>query len=181
MRKVVLALLLTACGTEDQESIEYRPQYNDTSTSDLLENVKIDPLLRQHVYDFVFTCDQHESTSSRCKRNLAKLDSVKTVESIDYGDSAVGVCITIESGFRFIQIESDGSYINSLAMKSLVFHELGHCLLDLEHSNVIDDIMYPILVDPERLLTRWHDLVDRLLSQEPGVYIYDGHSDRMGE
>lgn len=179
LRALILATIITACGTDEQESVEYRPQYNDTSTFNLLEKVKVDRQLRQHVYDFVFTCDQQELTAARCHRNLARLDSVILVESISYSDQAVGVCTTIANGFRFIQIEIGSADINSLAMKSLIFHELGHCLLDLEHNNVIADIMYPMLVDPEKLPDKWHDIIDRLFKQEPGLYIHNGHSDSI--
>ena len=47
--------------------------------------------------------------------------------------------------YRVIQISMQ---VDPANLKRLMFHELGHCILDLCHSTQVKDIMYPSVVTP---------------------------------
>lgn len=72
----------------------------------------------------------------------------------------VGLCTSYEEGSRKIEIDPDyWQSVNALGKEQLVFHELGHCALNLDHnSNMLDlheagmipaSIMYPYVFGEE--------------------------------
>ena len=49
-----------------------------------------------------------------------------------------GVCLVYSNGYREIQINSDYWYSYTPEQKEqLVYHELGHCVLNKEHDNTL--------------------------------------------
>lgn len=64
--------------------------------------------------------------------------------------NAVGMCLEWSNGTREIHIDPDyWNKVGEYGREELVFHELGHCALGLEHDNTLLDsgiptsIMYP--------------------------------------
>lgn len=85
----------------------------------------------------------------------------------EYGSSPeyIGVCF-FHSLFtvRTIYIrQSDWEhYTDERFRKIIIFHELGHCALNLEHENNTESLMFPNLIFDKFLRTDWDTLVDEL-------------------
>jgi hypothetical protein len=160
MRRIVLAFLFTASGANAAviDSPESR------SLGFLTDSVEVTKEIRHHLYEFVHWC-ANTLRSEICKHNLRSLISVK-VMPFDRDDDAIGVCWRCGSGKRYVQIKEGYTDSDSMLMKSIAYHEFGHCLLDLNHQDGLN-IMRPNVVDPEQSGTKWHLLLDKLKSQEP--------------
>ena len=58
----------------------------------------------------------------------------------------VGVCITTKDGHKTVHIDPDRTNgLNKTQMEILVYHELGHCALDLDHYNKMKG-KYPVSI-----------------------------------
>lgn len=70
---------------------------------------------------------------------------------LDY--PTVGVCIKYTNGYKEIQIDPDAWLeYDEYYREELIFHELGHCILDREHDNSVIEgyripksVMYPFI------------------------------------
>jgi hypothetical protein len=95
----------------------------------------------------------------------------------DLKDSIAGICYYYGSGSSMNYIEIDKeifSNYNDLGREELIFHELGHCIFDREHSDqrmnskgysVPDSIMYPYTFGDswyyEQNLTHYYDELEK--------------------
>jgi hypothetical protein len=119
MRYIVLLLsfLSLACGQQQRSDI--------TQASPMFSGV--DPVLQ--VYLDRFTADTGVSTSGI------------TAGFTDLGGNLDGECVMDGQGHREIRIDqSDYNQMsgNDALVEQLVYHELGHCALYLQHINVCD-------------------------------------------
>jgi hypothetical protein len=79
----------------------------------------------------------------------------------------VGVCITSVRWVGFTPqiirtIKIGGMYDNDVLMTAIMYHELGHCVYGLDHTNNPDDLMYPEI--------DWGISKDKLLVQMIGMF-----------
>lgn len=152
---VILLLLLlpgcTSCGTTPPP-LTYKPI--------------IDSRVEGYVTDFLTDLDSRHLLDGI-------VDEFMSLRSITLGkpgiEGAIGVCYI---GYTSRQIILDEGYVASeLTWKTLVYHELGHCLLNMDHypsesKTDIDtevDIMntqIPLLLDSE-----WEGLVNKFLDR----------------
>ena len=125
------ALLLSACGAEESLQFSRRPQ--DISFDQYLISA-VDPQIRPHFVEFIEFCKlSSKSDSDVCLANLSKLKNIrlKSGALVESNPTVIGLCeISID---RTVTIRSDFFDHRSIAFKALVWHELGHCLLDLDH------------------------------------------------
>lgn len=134
MNKLLSVVLLTGCGS--LPIIEEIPL-----------NTEIAPELQPYVDDFMLSC-KFEGTEDTCLKNIKRIKAIKLANAEDLeaapsGRKPAGVCeITSylggsHNGIIYIQKEYfEGLENLEIAKKSLLFHELGHCLINMDH---IDD------------------------------------------
>jgi len=128
---IVSAFLLTACGAE--ETLHVSRGQRDISFDRHLESA-VDAPIRPHLVEFVEFCKlSSQSDSDTCLANLPKLKNVRLKSGVldPANPTVIGLCeMAID---RTVTIRSDFFDHRSIAFKALVWHELGHCLLDLDH------------------------------------------------
>jgi hypothetical protein len=130
LSKIILIFALTvSCGTED---LLYPAPSNAS------------PELYPYYLKFIQELASRKLVPKRNVRQIVWTDK-------DLGQDVIGTCETWESTmprlytYRIVRIKREGT---GEVLDRLVFHELGHCMLDLSHSCDGDDIMYPHVVSP---------------------------------
>ena len=71
---------------------------------------------------------------------------IENFSSTPTGPIQVGVCV--HGGFplgRYVEISA--AYKDSIYLPNIVYHELGHCSLDIRHYTAVTDIMNPNISD----------------------------------
>lgn len=99
------------------------------------------------------------------------LKSITTVDDLRT-ENVVGVCIdyfnerTGETVYREIQIRRKD--YSDVCLRNLMFHELGHCILNLEHTEPNSGtIMQPSFsCSDEEILYNWPNKVRQLFGEE---------------
>lgn len=121
-------------------------------------------VIKGHVREFLSYTDNYR-VQDIVLNNLSDLEGIY-IEKIPepYDEGAVGLCL-VAVFFPKRIIYLDPAFIQAYPelTRTLVFHELGHCLLDLEHSEDRVDIMYPTL--PTIPDTDWSGAVDRIFKR----------------
>jgi len=171
---IILSLFLTACGSLDDEKTVSPPpstKYDKENTQQrminhLFTNVKVDKELYSHVVEFVSMCSLVGGEFTiQCEKRLLALNKVEYVDAFNDSPNVVGRCfygITL-SVPRTVQILKGFADVDSLSMKGLVFHELGHCLLGQDHTTVNSlDLMNPYMMEEEDYGSYWKILVKKL-------------------
>ena len=111
MRLLVL-IILVSCGKSD---------FVKNSTEDHDKDYSIDSAFIEYVDSF--------------KQDFNRDFKIK-ISFDDRESSIAGTCYTYTDGYREIKIDRDyWNSINSNAKEQLIYHELGHCILDLGHND----------------------------------------------
>lgn len=126
---------------------------------------KIPQKIRPHFAEFFQYCEiSSQSNSDLCHQNIKYLSTVsmKGEQIASDKPNTVGICRI--GGYREIILRSDVYPINSLSFKILVWHELGHCLLDLDHVSEADrsSVMNPFILWESELVNNWPYFVSDL-------------------
>jgi hypothetical protein len=154
MRSLLLTAFIgacVACGTNDSQV--------PAPTADLIERPAIDSEVKGYVDMFMADC---EARRTDCKENLAKILEIRVVTIPDLNpkddEVTVGLCY---DGFFFKRI-----HINKIAlayhgryMQTLIYHELGHCMYNLDHEEKLDMIMSPVMPSIVTLVQNWNLLL----------------------
>lgn len=115
---ILSTLLLSACGQQLQ-------------SADPRTVVGVDE-------EFIHYVDYYKSL-----KPSGKLDYDIPIAFVKLEGNVVGLCTRWSNGYRQIQIDPDYWAIAPERFKvSLIFHELGHCDLNRDHSPYISSIMY---------------------------------------
>lgn len=127
---LISSIAISACGAE------YKPTvFQMIGFSDFLEQ-KVDVDARPHFAEFVEYCKSSSSALQKtCLKNLTRFSSLR-IESgpIAENTQIVGLCfVSVDGKERRVLIRGDVFDSESLSFKDLIWHELGHCLLDLPH------------------------------------------------
>lgn len=149
-----LAISVLGCGT-----------YENNVPIQAAETEASDDYLAGYVSEFYDICQQF-SASNRCRENKQKLKYIKFVDSfdssVDPSGSVAGVCWW-KKNTRRIEIKKDAVPTGSWQERGLVFHELGHCLLDLGHSNPENKmIMNPYVLSERTYGLNWERMESEL-------------------
>lgn len=180
---VCIALLLTSCGTTDQDSPSRKenspPAATPTAVPDkikqrmmnwLVKYVSVDNELYPHVAEFVAYCSSVGGEfTDQCEKRLMALEKVEMVDAFENAPRVVGRCFYGEFLFvpRTVQVLRGFVNSNSLTMKGLVFHELGHCLLGQDHVDESKlDMMTPYLMLESDYGKHWKVLVEGLFNSK---------------
>ncbi|NBW56901.1 hypothetical protein EBR43_03790, partial [bacterium] len=179
---ISVIFFLNGCGSTDQDVASKQPDSPTIAATPvnekvkqrmmnwLLKNVSIDNELYPHVAEFVAYCSSVGGEfTTQCEKRLAALDKVETVDAFEDSPRIVGRCYYGESlsAPRTVQVLKGFVNSNSLSMKGLVFHELGHCLLGQDHvdQNKID-IMTPYIMRESEYGAYWKILVEGLFDSK---------------
>lgn len=181
--KVISAIFfLTGCGSIDQDSPAKQPPTPTIPSTPVNEKVKqrmmnwllkyvsVDNELYPHVAEFVAYCSSIGGEfTTQCEKRLMVLDKVEAVDAFEDSPRVVGRCYYGESLLvpRTVQVLKGFVNSNSLSMKGLVFHELGHCLLGQDHvdQNKVD-LMIPYMMQESEYGTYWKILVEGLFDSK---------------
>ena len=127
-------------------------------------HTQVDDELKPYYEQFV-----NDAGIRRTKLNTG-LETVKVVNEIespdkDKGTRVIGVCIWhyYDNGVAVRNIEIVKSLLSDpIQLRLVVYHELGHCLLNLDHTpNNSKQIMDPISnLSDEYVTQNWNDLVN---------------------
>ena len=162
---ITYTLLVSACGAEnglhisrDRKSISF-DQYLISA---------VDAPIRPHFAEFIEFCKlSSQDNADTCLANLNKLKNVRLKPGViePSNPHIIGVC---EIGIdRSITLRSDFFDHRSIAFKALVWHELGHCLLDLDHIDGEDNhIMNSNMPNVKTLQSSWSSFVKDLFESK---------------
>jgi hypothetical protein len=164
MKTIITSLLVTilvGCGTNDPNPVLI-PTANEGG-----DQTVSDSYLTDYVKHFYGLCVQ-TTAANRCEENLRKLKSIKFVDGFDDqtdpNGSVAGVCWWTRSSRR-VEIKKNIAKTGSMQERGLIFHELGHCLLDLGHANPESKMMMsPYLFDEKTYVTNWDRLQKELFA-----------------
>jgi hypothetical protein len=152
-------LLAMSCGCGGYEvSMDYMPPSMEPIS---------DPRLHAILSDFMDQCRIHDNRL--CEKRLPRLMRMRFGEPEDIGQSPnqalerVGVC------FEYVGLMGNKSYEvvlrnkewSEVALRAIGFHELGHCLLNRQHSH---GIMSPIQMDDENYIRDWDVMMEELFN-----------------
>jgi len=155
---ILLASTLIGCGT-DQDLVLSTEKIKPEEKKEQQE--KSDPYLEQYLKHFYGICIQ-TTAANRCGENLKKLKSINFVDSFDQKTDPDGVVAGVCWWSRFerkIEIKRKVAEPGSMRERALIFHELGHCLLDLGHSDPKTMmLMNPYLFDEKTYASSWSRL-----------------------
>jgi len=147
-----------ACGT--QELFESTPPY--TTPVNKTYKTEIDEILYPFVAMFLKDC---EARRTDCKKKLERIKEIKVIDMPDLNESdneiVIGLCYDTLLNRRVhinrIIIDFSNQYL-----QALMYHELGHCMYNLDHLKQPDKIMSPEMPSLLVLMSQWEELVEEL-------------------
>lgn len=147
----LIAILSYSCGTD---IIDGR-----VNKSKKIEEVVPEQAIKI-VKDFIYNC-QESDFADICNKNLKNLTLFKFTDSdIDSQPMVVGACFIYGSslkhpnGKREIVIK-DVYDRDTYSFRALIWHELGHCLANMNHMNSNLHIMMPNMLDEDLYMANW--------------------------
>lgn len=164
MKTVLLALpLLISCGS-DKDVVRIQTQTPQTFSGDPI--ISTDEELGLIVSEFY-------ASASWLKKPVNR--SIKSIQFVDsMPDDAVGLCYAFvysngKPYFRKIEIlKSFWDTATPQTKRVLVYHELGHCALDLNHKPVNSPtIMAPYVLSDKVSTLSWYFLVKGMFETQP--------------
>lgn len=167
------ACMLVACGTQETVTTTLRnpTEPTDKPTKPTETN---DSRIQKYVDEFKQRCI--DLNHRACLKRWTRLESVLFVErsviqNEPGSENRVGVCYVWEDGNKRlvkakVQILQDIEW-NDEELKGLVYHELGHCALGLDHTNGTKGhptIMNPYLYHAMIYIEFWEQMVSELFA-----------------
>jgi len=169
MKKLIILLLLSSCSVEDQPiypSPEPPKPYSPIANTD--ESV------RKYVKEFKHICDIRPS--SLCLSRWPQLESVtvvniETLRKDSNGEQWAGVCWQwtdgngklVKASIQVLDDDGYGNKWNADSLRGLMFHELSHCLLDMDHTPSPESnpkMMNPFLYPTQIYIDNWDKMVE---------------------
>lgn len=164
------AIMNVSCGTEvvdkttpvTSERPDNQPSYDEMPNE-----------IKPHFSEFLEYCKSSQpSDKDTCSKNLESFYGIVFQEHPIFKEKpeVIGTCQVYEANgkpyARKITISKKMKDYKSLQFKSLIWHELGHCLLDLDHIpfNKAVHMMNPSLMPEIELGKRWSYLVSTFFS-----------------
>lgn len=174
LTKVILiaTLVASSCGSTESDNPKSKDRtYNEVHRDYYLPELNIDSRLEGFVQEFVAEAD---------KRNANHLDVelIRTLKFAKLGDDIAGVCRTwrwaVGEGISHLEIMVDEEFKSlkpEWMVRALLFHEMGHCLLRLEHSEEEPRvIMHPRLQRNNYYEKNWKWLLDDLFKGTKAMF-----------
>lgn len=147
-----------ACGT-GEEPLPKEPKTTATPRP-VQDGPAIDKELQYYVDLFIDDCEVRRKD---CKMRLSWLKEIKVVEMEDKDKTDQAVTV----GLCYLSIFSRRVHINKVALEyssryvqTLVYHELGHCMYDLDHEEKPDMLMSEMMPSMAVIFRDWNHLLD---------------------
>jgi hypothetical protein len=157
---LVIYVALAACGVEHPET---RVLYVSTKDAEL---DKVDDNIRPHVAEFLQYCRMTEY-AEKCAVNFSNTIDIVMKKRVSPNDpDVVGVCIVYDNNLRRVIVTSSRYDLESLEFKILVWHELGHCLMEMPHVEDRLHIMNPSMLSDDDMFENWEMLIRDFLYSE---------------
>ena len=170
MRKLtclMFVILSVSCGPGNSDSYDVA-DFGITGFNGYVEEEA-----RPNFMEFVELCMQ-SARADVCRSNLKKLQSITLEDKLlEVDDNVIGFCQIYQTGVRFVQLRNNFASKHSLQFKALVWHELGHCLMDLDHTDTKLSIMNSRGSREERLSASWAKLAREMFSSDMSLLAHD--------
>lgn len=161
---ISVSLLLSGCATNDKNPFDVSLKHLAPTPNALPPvNLVVAPDLLPDYQAFIETAvKQHVTLNSRL-RNVELVDSIDTNNP---NGRTIGLCTVASTNdgqvaYRDVQIVKDVAN-DPILLRVVMFHELGHCLLSLEHTGTENkQIMDAIIdIDDAYAVENWDSLVN---------------------
>lgn len=148
MRLFLLLLILTSCGQEQNVEDDY---YIDQGIVALPSTIELEPWsIRLAEYEHQFRIDAEEHGIDLANQSL------QILQYADLDGTTIGRCYR-EARAVYI----DPEVTDETILKTIIYHELGHCYLNQSHTSGI--MSAGITVDaPEYYVNKWDELLAQL-------------------
>lgn len=126
---------------------------------------RIDPEVQEFVDQFMHDCQLRRKD---CYQKLSRVREIKVIEMVTFAEEEPGETIgrcyygTLSST---IHLSKDAMRYADRYIKALVYHELGHCMYDLDHVERPGAVMSPYLPPLLYLVFQWDALLDEFFEQ----------------
>jgi len=147
-----------ACGTSDIRQVE--PRLQPTPVDAPARETFIDEDLRLYVELFMNDC---EARRTDCEEKLKLVEEIRLVEIPDLNkqdkEMVVGLCY-LNFFSNKVHISKAVFSFGHKYVQTIMYHELGHCMYDLDHEKKDDMLMSAMMPDLTVLLQDWPQLLD---------------------
>ena len=151
---LLIALFLTF--VERDSEIQY--------TTSALGTTQVDNVLRPYVDQFMRDCAARRTD---CEEQLRWVKEIKAVDmrkmQAPSGNMVIGLCY-INHIYHRVHINKKILHYGSSYIRAVVYHELGHCLYNLDHSPNQGDLMFEVIPDIFTLSEEWPRLMAGLFA-----------------
>lgn len=151
---LLIALFLTF--VERDSEIQY--------TTSALGTTQVDNVLRPYVDQFMRDCAARRTD---CEEQLRWVKEIKAVDmrkmQAPSGNMVIGLCY-INPIYHRVHINKKILHYGSSYIRAVVYHELGHCLYNLDHSPNQGDLMFEVIPDIFTLSEEWPRLMAGLFA-----------------
>lgn len=160
---LIFGVLLTGCGTI-QDEFHQATQAEDVYLP--VEDCPMRALARTHEMTFTGYLKQFQKMARVYDVGCYKTKQMYFDDKMP-SDITVAYCVP---GERVVVSRKKWETLEPIEKKVLIFHELGHCALNMDHTSKDSvDIMTPELLDPELASDNWGYLVGELFTRARGM------------
>ena len=165
MRSMLVSFLLgacAACGTTDSLNSPKQPE----------QSTYIDKDLQRFVDDFMRDC---EARRSDCAEKMSQIDSIRitVIPDLDTSDTEFVIGLCYDRAFtKNIEINKEIMSKSDWYIKTLLYHEIGHCAYDLDHDEQENTLMSPLIPPLYVIIRDW-----QLMLGDFFYSIYEKHGD----
>ena len=161
---LLLTVVLWGCGTDTVVRKKHGPVIKNTDAYAPVDGCPVSALARIHDAKFVPYLARFRSDAKRnevgCYRTAVMYFDEVTLEPTEVEGRVLGFC---QPSLRIVIDTPSWEDMSYTDRRTLIYHELGHCALGLEHTEETEeDIMNPYLLDVEVASRKWKELVTKM-------------------
>lgn len=160
MKILFLVIFLVSCGVDDIVEV------NNTTTVEKLDLGDFRPYVQMFMLE------------AKAQGKIVK-DRGLTITFAELDFPVVGVCYTYINSPPKIKVDPSWKTMNIMKRMTLMYHELGHCLLGRGHTNSFS-IMQSQILSSYTMLTNEDELFKELFMVSAGLTGSDGPSGSCG-
>lgn len=156
---LVYSLLLWGCGTIDDEFMKARTlEYSMVP----IPGCPMRALAYTHDLTFNGYLQMFQRDARKFDVGCYRTQRVYFEEKMP-GEDVLGYCVP---GQRVVIRKSTWNEMSEIERKTLIYHEMGHCALNLDHTSPkTADIMTPRMIAPSTATRHWRKLVSILFTR----------------